>query len=184
MAKAFDELIDSTDDTTVLAKYYDEYMPSTVSGSTLEETLQKLSAVDINSPSTINIYAKSFDDKEKIADVITQYNETAEEDDQISYTDYVALLMSGVNTMINAVSYGLIAFVSISLVVSSIMIGIHHVYFCFGAHQRDRYSSKCWRVQEGHFQSFQRGDCNYWSDGRSDGYWRHITTQYSNQYGN
>mgnify|MGYP000715483053 CR=1 FL=1 len=91
VAKAFDELIDSTDDTTVLAKYYDEYMPSTVSGSTLEETLQKLSAVDINSPSAINIYAKSFDDKEKIADVITQYNETAEEDDQISYTDYVAL---------------------------------------------------------------------------------------------
>ncbi len=124
VAKAFDELIDSTDDITVLAKYYDEYMPSTVSGSTLEETLQKLSAVDINSPSAINIYAKSFDDKEKIADVITQYNETAEEDDQISYTDYVALLMSGVNTMINAVSYGLIAFVSISLIVSSIMIGI------------------------------------------------------------
>ena len=124
VAKAFDELIDSTDDTTVLAKYYDEYMPSTVSGSTLEETLQKLSAVDINSPYAINIYAKSFDDKEKIADVITQYNETAEEDDQISYTDYVALLMSGVNTMINAVSYGLIAFVSISLIVSSIMIGI------------------------------------------------------------
>ena len=124
VAKAFDELIDSIDDITVLAKYYDEYMPSTVSGSTLEETLQKLSAVDINSPSAINIYAKSFDDKEKIADVITQYNETAEEDDQISYTDYVALLMSGVNTMINAVSYGLIAFVSISLIVSSIMIGI------------------------------------------------------------
>ena len=124
VAKAFDELIDSTDDTTVLAKYYDEYMPSTVSGSTLEETLQKLSAVDINSPYAINIYAKSFDDKEKIADVITQYNETAEEDDQISYTDYVALLMSGVNTMINAVSYCLIAFVSISLIVSSIMIGI------------------------------------------------------------
>ena len=124
VAKAFDELIDSTDDTTVLAKYYDEYMPSTVSGSTPEETLQKLSAVDLDSPSAINIYAKSFDDKEKIADVITQYNETAEEDDQINYTDYVALLMSGVNTMINAVSYGLIAFVSISLIVSSIMIGI------------------------------------------------------------
>lgn len=124
VAQAFDELIDSTDDTTVLAKYYDEYMPSTVSGSTLEENLQKLSAVDLDSPSTINIYAKSFEDKEKIADMITQYNETAEEDDQISYTDYVALLMSGVNTMINAVSYGLIAFVSISLIVSSIMIGI------------------------------------------------------------
>ena len=48
VAKAFDELIDSTDDTTVLAKYYDEYMPSTVSGSTLEETLQKLSAVAVS----------------------------------------------------------------------------------------------------------------------------------------
>ena len=153
MAKAFDELIDSTDDTTVLAKYYDEYMPSTVSGSTLEETLQKLSAVDINSPSAINIYAKSFDDKEKIADVITQYNETAEEDDQISYTDYVALLMSGVNTMINAVSYGL----------DCICIHItdcffhhdwnHHVYFRFRAYQGDWYSSKCRCIKEGYLQS-------------------------------
>lgn len=121
---AFDKLVSETDDTAVLAKYYDAYMPSKVSGSTLEETLQKLSAVDLDSPSAINIYAKSFDDKEKIADVITEYNETAEEEDQIAYTDYVALLMSGVNTMINAVSYGLIAFVSISLIVSSIMIGI------------------------------------------------------------
>ena len=149
LAKAFDELIDSTDDTTVLAKYYDEYMPSTVSGSTLEETLQKLSAVDINSPSAINIYAKSFDDKEKIADVITQYNETAEEDDQISYTDYVALLMSGVNTMINAVSYGFISFVSISLIVS----WNHHVYFRFRAYQGDWYSSKCRCIKEGYLQS-------------------------------
>lgn len=124
VAEAFDELIDGTDDIQVLAKYYDKYMPSTVSGSTLEETLQKLSAVDISSPSAINIYAKSFDDKEKIADMITEYNESAAEEDQIAYTDYVALLMSGVNTMINAVSYGLIAFVSISLIVSSIMIGI------------------------------------------------------------
>lgn len=124
VAAAFDKLISETNDTAVLAKYYDNYMPSKVSGSTLEETLQKLSAVDLNSPSAINIYAKSFDDKEKIADVITEYNETADEDDQIAYTDYVALLMSGVNTMINAVSYGLIAFVSISLIVSSIMIGI------------------------------------------------------------
>ena len=124
VAAAFDKLISETDDTAVLATYYDDYMPSKVSGSTLEETLQKLSAVDLDSPSAINIYAKSFDDKEKIADVITEYNETADEDDQIAYTDYVALLMSGVNTMINAVSYGLIAFVSISLIVSSIMIGI------------------------------------------------------------
>ena len=59
-----------------------------------------------------------------IADNIAEYNRNADEDKAIEYTDYVALLMSGVTTMIDAVSYGLIAFVAISLVVSSIMIGI------------------------------------------------------------
>ena len=123
VAAAFDEMIAQSEKES-LASYYDTYMPSTVSGSTLEETLQKLSAVNIESPSAINIYAKSFEDKEKISDMIASYNESVKEEDQINYTDYVALLMSGVNTMINAISYGLIAFVSISLIVSSIMIGI------------------------------------------------------------
>ena len=75
-------------------------------------------------PSSINIYASSFENKEKIASFIASYNKTVSEDDQITYTDYVAIMMSSVSTIIDVISYVLIAFVSISLVVSSIMIGI------------------------------------------------------------
>lgn len=124
VALAFDTLIASTDDISVLADYYDEYMPGTVSGSTLAETLRTLGSIDPDCPDSVNIYAASFEDKEEIDALIADYNENASEDERIKYTDYVALLMSGVTTMIDAVSYGLIGFVSISLVVSSIMIGI------------------------------------------------------------
>ena len=124
VAAAFDKLVGETADETVLADWYDRYMPATVSGSTLAETLSMLGAVDPETPTSVNIYAKTFEDKEAIAELIRQYNDSVAEEDRITYTDYVALLMSGVTTMIDAVSYGLIAFVSISLVVSSIMIGI------------------------------------------------------------
>lgn len=107
-----------------LAKLYDSYMPKGVSNSSINENLDLLGAVDMNNPSSISIYAVSFDDKKEIEDIIKQYNDSVSDEDVIKYTDYVALLMSGVTTMIDAVSYGLIAFVSISLVVSSIMIGI------------------------------------------------------------
>ena len=99
-------------------------MPSGVSGSTLADNLALLSAVDIDDPSSINIYADSFEDKSEIESVIKEYNNSVGEDKVIKYTDYVAVMLSGVNTMIDAVSYGLIACVSVSLVVSSIMIGI------------------------------------------------------------
>ena len=66
----------------------------------------------------------SFDNKDKINEVIAKYNEGVSEEDQIKYTDYFAIMMSGISTVINAISYVLIAFVAISLVVSSIMIGI------------------------------------------------------------
>lgn len=117
-------MIAQVTDEKILAGYYDAYMPSTVSGSTLADNLALLGAADLSSPVSVNIYANSFENKEVISDFITDYNRLVSEEDQISYTDYVALLMSGVTTMINAVSYGLIAFVAISLVVSSIMIGI------------------------------------------------------------
>ena len=103
---------------------YDNYMPATVSNGTYEDNLKLLGDVDLASPKTINIYASTFADKDAIADAIEQYNNSVSEDDQIDYTDYVALLMSSVTTIINAISYVLIAFVAISLVVSSIMIGI------------------------------------------------------------
>ena len=112
-----------TDETT-LADYYDRYMPSLVSGSTLAETLLALGSVDYGTPTSVNIYAATCEDKEIIDRLISDYNTGVSEDDQITYTDYVGMLMSGVTTMINAVSYGLIGFVSISLIVSSIMIGI------------------------------------------------------------
>ena len=103
---------------------YDNYMPATVSTGTYEDNLKLLGDVDLASPKTINIYASTFADKDAIADAIEQYNSSVSEDDQIDYTDYVALLMSSVTTIINAISYVLIAFVAISLIVSSIMIGI------------------------------------------------------------
>ena len=106
------------------AALYDEYVPSTVSDSTYDKNLKRLGYVDINSPDTVNIYAATFANKEKIADVISAYNDTVEEDDEITYVDYVAILMSSITTIINAISYILMAFVSISLIVSSIMIGI------------------------------------------------------------
>jgi len=103
---------------------YDEYMPGKYSEADYESNLKTLGYIDIDSPATMNIYAATFADKEAIGDVIAAYNETVEEADQISYVDYVALLMSSITTIINAISYILMAFVSISLVVSSIMIGI------------------------------------------------------------
>lgn len=106
------------------AKLYDTYIPETFSQSTYEENLIKLGCVDVGVPKTISLYASTFADKDVITDAIEKYNENAEEKDKINYTDYVALLMSSVTTIINAITYVLIAFVAISLIVSSIMIGI------------------------------------------------------------
>ena len=103
---------------------YDNAMPPVYSTTTLKDNLKKLGYVDLQTPSVINIYASSFEDKDNIGEAIKHYNETVDEDDQISYTDVVALLMSSITNIINVISYVLIAFVAISLVVSSIMIGI------------------------------------------------------------
>jgi putative ABC transport system permease protein len=95
-----------------------------VSESSLENNLDLFGDCDLAAPATINIYPTNFHSKEFIADKITEYNKTATEEDQISYTDYVAIMMSSISTIIDVISYVLIAFVAISLVVSSIMIGI------------------------------------------------------------
>ena len=92
--------------------------------TTFEENLRILGAADLTNPSSIRIYPSSFENKELIVRYIDAYNEMVGEDYMLSYTDFVGLLMSSVTTVINAISYMLIAFVSISLVVSSIMIGI------------------------------------------------------------
>ena len=103
---------------------YNNAMPPVYSTATLKDTLKKLGYVDLESPSTISIYASTFENKDAIADAIQVYNDSVDEEDQISYTDMVALLMSSITSIINVISYVLIAFVAISLVVSSIMIGI------------------------------------------------------------
>ena len=112
-------------DTWQLVYLYDNYMPPTRSDSTYEDNMDLLGYVDLESPSAINIYASTFAEKDLIADKIADYNAAcADSEDEIHYTDYVALLMSSVTDIISGISYLLIAFVSISLVVSSIMIGI------------------------------------------------------------
>ncbi len=103
---------------------FENHLPSTRSDSTYEENLRLLGSTDIDSPRAINIYASTFENKDFIAELIEEYNEGVEESDKINYTDYVKLLMSSITTIISAISYVLIAFVAISLVVSSIMIGI------------------------------------------------------------
>lgn len=96
--------------------------------ATYEGNLQKLGHADLAEPSSIAIYAKDFESKEKITQFIKDYNDakTAEDkaEDVINYTDYIGLMISSVSTIIDSISYILIAFVAISLVVSSIMIGI------------------------------------------------------------
>lgn len=92
--------------------------------ATYESNLKKLGIVDLEKPSVINMYAKDFNSKEELGNLITEYNEIVDKDDSISYTDMVGIMMSGVSTIIDIISYVLITFVSISLVVSSIMIGI------------------------------------------------------------
>lgn len=101
---------------------------STSSKATLEENLNKLNAVSEDVPSGISLYPVDFASKESIVDFIDDYNkaktEAGEDEHVIHYTDLIGLLMSSVSSIINAISYVLIAFVGISLVVSSIMIGI------------------------------------------------------------
>ena len=123
MAAALDGLLAAAD-TQQVAALYDGHMPPSLSESTYDENMAKLSAVDLQTPTSINIYASSFEAKDQIAKLIDDYNSGVEEKDKIAYTDYVAILMSSITTIIHAISYVLIAFVSISLVVSSIMIGI------------------------------------------------------------
>jgi len=92
--------------------------------ATYESTLLKLGIADLDNPDTINIYPKDFESKEEIVKIIDEYNSSKNEDDKITYTDIVGVMMNSVTSIINTISYVLMAFVSISLVVSSIMIGI------------------------------------------------------------
>ena len=102
-----------------------EYMGQNSTEATYDGNLAILGISDLDEPSSINIYPKDFEAKDKVTDIIDKYNDTKEnEEDEISYTDYIGLMLASVTTIINAITYVLVGFVSISLVVSSIMIGI------------------------------------------------------------
>ena len=106
-----------------LSKLMEAYAEN--SEASYENNLEKLGVIDLNSPSAINIYPKDFDSKEAISNSITEYNNNQEiENDKINYTDTIGIMMSSVSTIVDTISYVLIAFVAISLIVSSIMIGI------------------------------------------------------------
>lgn len=105
-----------------------QYATNAISDATYEGNLAKLGLADLSKPSTISIYPVDFESKDKIEDKIVEYNNLqmaqGNENNTISYTDYIGIMMSSISTIINTITYVLIAFVAISLVVSSIMIGI------------------------------------------------------------
>ena len=119
LAAAFDQFLQTADTATLVALY-----DANVSNGSYDENMQAFGVVSLDAPSSINIYTDSFEAKDGVSECIERYNESASEADQISYTDYVGLLMSSVTTIVNVISYVLIAFVAVSLIVSSIMIGI------------------------------------------------------------
>ncbi len=104
------------------ATYYDEIM--IFSENSYEQNLLDMGYVALDSPAAINIYASSFENKDIITTAIEDYNNDVESLKQIKYTDYLGIMMSSITTIINAITYVLIAFVAISLIVSSIMIGV------------------------------------------------------------
>lgn len=119
LAATLDTYLENPDD-NILLNIYNSY----ISPGSYNDNMTEFGVVSLDAPASISIYTDSFEDKESISKCISDYNNTVEEKDKITYIDYVALLMSSVTTIINVISYVLIAFVSVSLIVSSIMIGI------------------------------------------------------------
>ncbi|BDR54337.1 ABC transporter [Bombiscardovia apis] len=105
-----------------LVTIYEQYVRPQV--GSYKDNMTSFGLISRDAPSSIRIYADSFQAKQSITDSINHYNDKAKKDDKITYTDYVGLIMSSVTTIINVISGVLIAFVSVSLIVSSIMIGI------------------------------------------------------------
>lgn len=118
-AAMLDSYLENPDDSTLLSIYN-----SYISTGNYDDNMENFGVISEDAPSAINIYVDSFEAKDAVSDCIKKYNEGASEDDKISYTDYVGLLMNSVTTIINVITYVLIAFVAVSLIVSSIMIGI------------------------------------------------------------
>lgn len=119
LAAGFDQLVADLDDETLLDIY-----DSSISTGNYDDNMKAFGVVSLDAPTSISIYADNFEDKDAISAEIEAYNETVSEEEQITYADFAGLIMSSVTEIINVITYVLIAFVSVSLVVSSIMIGI------------------------------------------------------------
>ena len=119
---AYLQSLSPTEMTAVIENYEQQ------AGATYDDVLNQIGVIDLDKPSSINIYPKDFDSKEEIVNIINNYNEQEQEagrdENVINYSDLVGVMMSGISTIIDVISYVLMAFVSISLIVSSIMIGI------------------------------------------------------------
>lgn len=119
---AYLQSLSPTEMAEVIATYEEQ------AGATYEDVLNKIGVIDLDKPTAINIYPKDFDSKDEIVNIINNYNDeqrdNGHDENVINYTDIVGVMMSGVSTIIDVISYVLMAFVSISLIVSSIMIGI------------------------------------------------------------
>ena len=105
-----------------LASFIETYTQNVT--ASYEENIKKLGIADLDNPETISIYPKDFEAKEEITAIIDKYNKTKDESEQLEYTDIVGIMMSSVSSIVNVISSVLIAFVAISLIVSSIMIAI------------------------------------------------------------
>ncbi|MBO5702499.1 MAG: ABC transporter ATP-binding protein/permease [Clostridia bacterium] len=121
LAGALDMSIGTYSD-ELAAIYYEEAI--TFSNSTYEFNLMTLGYVELDDPASISLYASTFANKDIIEEAIAKYNEGVDELEKIGYTDYLGILMSSIATIIDAITYVLIGFVSVSLIVSSIMIGV------------------------------------------------------------
>lgn len=119
LAAGFDQLIADLDSETLIDIY-----DSSISTGSYDENMDQFGVVSLDAPSSISIYADNFEAKDAISAEIEAYNQTVDEEEQITYADFAGLIMSSVTDIINVITYVLIAFVSVSLVVSSIMIGI------------------------------------------------------------
>ncbi len=120
LANMIDEWVETSTDEDMLLYLYDDYL----SHESYEDNLANFGKVSYDAPSSISIYTDSFDDKEGVSTCIADYNQSVGKKERITYIDYVALITSSITSMVNMISYVLIAFVAVSLIVSCIMIGI------------------------------------------------------------
>ena len=120
LAGMLTQWLNSNPDKDTLIQVYNQY----IGGSSYQDNMDAFGKVSYDAPESISIYTDSFEDKDSIADCIEDYNKSVSKDKKITYTDYVKLMTSSLTSIVNVISYVLIAFVAVSLLVSCIMIGI------------------------------------------------------------